>query len=68
MSIKREELKVGGKYSYGDVDNIFTVIAERNTFHWIEYEASGDLETIYFERHDLKAINTVNINLINKGE
>lgn len=63
MSIKREELKVGGKYSLPDVENIFTVIAEHNTFHWVEWEDCGELETIYFERHDLKAINTVNINL-----
>tara|TARA_R110000787_G_scaffold155554_1_gene269277 strand:- start:77 stop:283 length:207 start_codon:yes stop_codon:yes gene_type:complete len=63
MSIKSNELKVGEKYSLGDVDNIFEVIAEHNTYHWIEWVDNGELETAYFERHDLKAINPININM-----
>ena len=59
MSIKRDEIKVNGKYSLCNNDDIFTVIAAHNTFHWIEWEDNGELETIYFERHDLKAINLV---------
>jgi len=60
MSVKREELKVGNKYSLGDVDNVLEILASHNTFHWIEWVDNGELESVYFERHDLKAMMPVN--------
>jgi len=59
MSVKSEDLKVGKSYSLNEADNIFTVIAEHNTFHWIEWVDNGELETVYFERVDLKAITPI---------
>jgi hypothetical protein len=57
MSVKREDLVANGEFSLGDCDNIFKVIAEYKDYHWIEWIESGEVESVYFERHDLKKIN-----------
>ena len=57
MSVKREDLKSGNKYSLGDVDNVFLVLAVHNDYHWIEWVDNDDVESVYFERVDLKKTN-----------
>ena len=57
MSVKREDLKVGNKYSLGDVDNVFEVIGTYKDYHWIVWFDGDDVESVYFERVDLKKIN-----------
>tara|TARA_R110000737_G_C14179753_1_gene413166 strand:- start:77 stop:463 length:387 start_codon:yes stop_codon:yes gene_type:complete len=57
MSVKRNKLIAGKKYSLGDVDNVFLVLAVHNNYHWIEWVDNDDVESVYFERNDLKKIN-----------
>jgi hypothetical protein len=57
MSVKREELRLHHNYSLGDVDNVFEVIGLYKDYHWIAWLDNDDVESVYFERHDLKKIN-----------
>lgn len=61
MSVRREDIKTGEKYSLGDVDNVFLVLAVHNEYHWIEWVDNNDVESVYFERVDLKKINQYTI-------